>query len=45
MTETQQLHLGDLFRSRRQKGRAGLPVLSVTMNDGLVHRDTSEENS
>lgn len=40
-----QLHLGDLFRSRRQKGRAGLPVLSVTMNDGLVHRDTLERKT
>jgi len=42
---TDQLHLGDLFRSRRQKGRAGLPVLSVTMNDGLVHRDTLERKT
>lgn len=40
-----QLHLGDLFRSRRQKGRAELPVLSVTMNDGLVHRDTLERKT
>lgn len=40
-----QLHLGDLFRSRRQKGRAGLPVVSVTMNDGLVHRDTLERKT
>ncbi len=45
MTQTQQLHLGDLFRSRRQKGRAGLPVVSVTMNDGLVHRDTLERKT
>lgn len=35
-----QLHLGNLFRSRRQPGKAGLPVISVTMHDGLVHRDT-----
>lgn len=39
---TGQLHLGDLFRSRRQRGREGLPVFSVTMNDGLVRRDTLE---
>ncbi len=43
MNETQH-HLGDLFRSRRQKGRAGLPVVSVTMNDRLVHRDTLRRN-
>ena len=33
------VHLGDLFRSRKEPGVTGLPVLSVTMNDGLVHRD------
>ncbi len=33
-------HLGDLFRSRREKGIAGLPKLSVTMNDGLVDRES-----
>lgn len=31
--------LGDLFASRREKGRAGLPTLSVTLNDGLVNRE------
>ncbi len=31
--------LGDLFTSRREKGRAGLPTLSVTLNDGLVNRE------
>jgi type I restriction enzyme S subunit len=30
--------LGDLFQSRREKGRPGLPLLSVTMNNGLVDR-------
>ena len=45
MTQPKQLRLGDLFRSRRQKGRRGLPVLSVTMNDGLVHRDTLERKT
>jgi len=40
-----QIHLGELFRSRRQRGRAGLPVVSVTMNDGLVHRDTLERKT
>ena len=31
--------LGDLFESRKERGRAGLPLLSVTMSDGLVDRD------
>ncbi|MGQ0509970.1 MAG: restriction endonuclease subunit S [Betaproteobacteria bacterium] len=34
--------LGDLFENRREKGRPGLPLLSVTMNDGLVDRDELE---
>lgn len=34
--------LGDLFSSRREKGRAGLPTLSVTLNDGIVDRDDLE---
>jgi len=34
--------LGDLFESRRERGRPGLPLLSVTMNDGLVDRDDLE---
>lgn len=34
--------LGDLFTSRRQKGRPGLPTLSVTLNDGLVNREDME---
>lgn len=42
---TKQLHLGDLFRSRREPGKAGLPVMSVTMNDGLVERSTLERKS
>ncbi len=32
--------LGDFFRKRSQKGTPGLPLLSVTMKNGLVHRDT-----
>ncbi len=31
--------LGDLFSSRREKGGEGLPILSVTLNSGLVNRD------
>lgn len=30
--------LGDLFESRKERGRIGLPILSVTMKDGLVDR-------
>ena len=33
---------GDLFKSRKEKGRAGLPTLSVTMNYGLIDRDQLE---
>ena len=32
--------LGQLFKSRRSRGEAGLPTLSVTLNDGLVLRDS-----
>lgn len=32
--------LGDLFKSRRERGRAGLPLFSVTLNDGLVDRES-----
>lgn len=31
--------LGDYFDIRQEPGRAGLPVMSVTMNDSLVYRD------
>src|SRR4030067_3691875 len=39
MTYSGNYRLGDLFSSRREKGRAGLPTLSVTLNDGLVNRE------
>lgn len=32
-------HLGDYFDNRQEPGRPGLPVMSVTMNGGLVLRD------
>lgn len=35
----QQCRLGDLFENRKERGKAELPILSVTMNDGLVERD------
>ena len=37
--------LGELFQLRKEPGVAGLPVLSVTMNDGLVHRDTLDRKT
>ncbi|MHB1155868.1 MAG: restriction endonuclease subunit S [Phycisphaerales bacterium] len=39
------IHLGDLFRSRREPGKAGFPVTSVTMYGGLVQRDTLDRKS
>lgn len=39
------LRLGDLFRNRRERGRAGLPVMSVTMNNGLVERGSLDRNT
>ena len=39
------IRLGDLFHSRKESGVAGLPVLSVTMNDGVVHRDTLDRKA
>lgn len=32
--------LGDFFTSRRERGTPGLPMLSVTMNNGVVTRDS-----
>lgn len=32
--------LGQLFKSRRARGEAGLPTLSVTLDEGLVKRDS-----
>jgi type I restriction enzyme S subunit len=37
--------LGDLFRNRRERGLPGLPVVSVTLNDGLVGRDTLDRKT
>ena len=39
---TQVRTLGELFRLRKEPGVAGLPVLSVTVNRGLVIRDSLE---
>jgi len=35
-------HLGEIFEERKEKGRPGLPTLSVTMNGGLVDRESLE---
>ncbi len=43
--EEPKFRLGKLFRSRKEPGVAGLPVLSVTMNDGLVQRDTLDRKT
>ncbi len=37
--------LGDRFTSRREKGIAGLLTLSVTLNDGLVLRDSLDRKT
>jgi type I restriction enzyme S subunit len=37
--------LGDYFTNRQEPGRVGLPTMSVTMNDGLVHRDELERRT
>lgn len=37
--------LGDYFANRQEPGRDGLPTMSVTMNDGLVHRDELERRT
>lgn len=39
MGDNRVTHLGELFKSSRIKGEEDLPLLSVTLNDGLVVRD------
>jgi type I restriction enzyme S subunit len=34
--------VGELFEQRRQHGKAGLPIMSIVMNDGLVERTLVE---
>lgn len=38
-TQFREVRLGDVFSERKEKGAAGLPVMSVTMAGGLVERD------
>lgn len=42
MAGNETTHLGDLFKNRREPGIPDLPLMSVTMNDGLVDRDSLE---
>ncbi|WP_217806846.1 restriction endonuclease subunit S [Chromobacterium haemolyticum] len=42
---TKLLHLGDFFKSSRKKGYDGLPLLSVTLENGLIPRDTLERRT
>ena len=37
--------LGDVFTSSREKGKADLPLLSVTLNNGLVVRDSLDRRT
>jgi type I restriction enzyme S subunit len=39
MVYTGNYRLGDLFESRREKGSRGLPLLSVTLTNGMVDRE------
>lgn len=39
------LHLGDFFLNRQESGQVELPVISVTMNDGLVLRDDMDRRT
>lgn len=38
-------HLGDVFKSSKKKGYPGIPLLSVTLNDGLVIRDSLDRRT
>lgn len=45
MSNNTQSTLGDYFSSSRVKGREGLPLLSVTLNDGLIDRNDLERRT
>ncbi len=38
-------HLGDVFKSSKKKGYPGIPLFSVTLNDGLVIRDSLDRRT
>jgi type I restriction enzyme S subunit len=37
-TKFRKIRLGEVFQERKERGRPGLPIMAVTMNDGLVER-------
>src|SRR5437667_7381855 len=37
--------LGKVFKSRRERGRVGLPTISVTLNNGLVLRESFDRKT
>jgi type I restriction enzyme S subunit len=45
MVGNQHTILGELFKNRREPGRPDLPLMSVTMNDGLVDRDSLDRKT
>lgn len=45
MTPKPSERLGAYFRSRREKGKAGLPTMSVTLDRGLVLRDSIDRKT
>jgi type I restriction enzyme S subunit len=45
MTASDKQRLGDFFRNRRERGLPGLPVMSVTLDAGLVGRDTLDRKT
>lgn len=45
MVDSQHATLGELFKNRREPGQANLPLMSVTMNDGLVDRESLDRKT
>jgi len=45
MVHKEHITLGDLFLSSREKGYSGLPILSVTLNNGVVNRETIDRRT
>nr|CAA6811666.1 MAG: Type I restriction-modification system, specificity subunit S (EC [uncultured Thiotrichaceae bacterium] len=44
-TEMESRLLGELFASSRKKGKAGLPLMSVTLHNGLIVRNTLDRRT
>lgn len=45
MVDNRHTTLGELFKNRRERGQADLPLMSVTMNDGLVDRESLDRKT